>query len=340
MLRVMPRYLLAALLLSITAPVFAQRDRDTYSVGPQSFEVSGYVRLAENAEPAGNIPVRLERFNGGIVDQITTDIRGRFRFANLQRGYYKVIINAPGFAPSQQDADLSLLFKAFLMFELNRDKSKNTVGGATLSDVIDARAPTAAREEFVLGRTALVKKSQQDAVSHLQRAVSLYPEFFDAQLLLGTAFMDMRQWEKAESALQRSLEIKPDSVAAMSSLGEVYWRQKRHIDSEKLLQEALKLDDKSWHTYFTLGRLYWETDDLKKAAPAIGRTLQLKPDFAEAHLLAGNILLRFQQQERALAEYEEYLKLAPKGEFVDQARELAQKIRKAIAEKGRQGASN
>ena len=47
---------------------------------------------------------------------------------------------------------------------------------------------------------------------------------------------------------------------------------------------------------------------IKKAAAPLGKTLQLKPDFAEAHLLAGNVLLKVGQQQRALLEYEEYLK--------------------------------
>lgn len=64
-----------------------------------------------------------------------------------------------------------------------------------------------------------------------------------------------------------------------------------------------------------------------KAGPEIGRTLQLKPDFAEAHLLAGNILLRLNQPQRAQAEYEEYLRLAPKGEYATEARELIQKLK-------------
>jgi hypothetical protein len=59
-------------------------------------------------------------------------------------------------------------------------------------------------------------------------------------------------------------------------------------------------------------------------------TLQLKPEFAEAHLLAGNVLLKVGQQQRALLEYEEYLKLAPKGEFAPQARELVQKLQATL----------
>src|SRR4029453_4915637 len=80
----------------------AQRDRETYNVGPQTFEGSGQERIAETDQAAQNINVRLERFNGGIVDQMLTDQRGRFRFTNLPRGYYKVVINSSGFRPAKK----------------------------------------------------------------------------------------------------------------------------------------------------------------------------------------------------------------------------------------------
>jgi tetratricopeptide (TPR) repeat protein len=319
--------------LLITSPALAQRERDTYTGSNQTFEVAGQARLAETGEVASKVPVRLERFSGGVVDQIDTDSQGRFRFPNLQRGYYKVIISAPGFRPAQQDADLQVLFRIFLAFDLIPDKPKGSAGEARLLDVIDARVPAEAREAFNQGRTALVKKNHAEAIGYFQKAIFLYPEFFDAHLLLGTSFMDMREWEKAENALRHALGIKPDNPAALLSVGEVYWRQRRYQEAEATLLEGLKLDDKSWHGHFTLSRLYWDMGDVKKAGPPLGRTLQLKPDFAEAHLLAGNVLLRVGQQERALIEYQEYLRLAPKGEFASQTRELVQKLSKMVAEK-------
>jgi tetratricopeptide (TPR) repeat protein len=317
------------------SPVYAQRDRDTYNVGPQALEVSGQIRIGATGESARDIPVRLERFSGGLVDQMSTDARGKFRFANLQRGYYKVVINAPGFRPAQQDADLQVLFRAFLVFELTRNDPATSAGGLILNDVIDARVPEDARQEFARGRSALTGKSLDEAIVHLQKAVALYSQFFEAHLLLATAFMDKREWEKAEGALQRALELKPDNPTILIALGEVSWRQKRYADAEKLLLDGLRLDDKSWHGHFTLGRLYWDMGQIAKAGPPVGKTLQLKPDFAEAHLLAGNILLDFKQQERALVEYQEYLRLAPKGDFATQARDLVQRLTKAIAESHR-----
>jgi tetratricopeptide (TPR) repeat protein len=307
--------------------VYAQRDRDTYNPGNQSFEVSGQVSIAGSNVPLREVPVRLDRFSGGIVDQVNTDTRGRFRFANLQRGYYKVIINTPGYAPAQQDADLTLLFKAYLVFTLTA--TNPTTSGNAL-EVIDARIPASSRQQFARGCEALAKKNPADAVNYFQSAVSIYPEFFEAELMLAIALMDLRDWQKAETALTRALDLKSDNAVALLALGEVYWRQKRYEDAERTLIDGLKLNDKNWHGHFTLGRLYWERGDLMKAAPAIGHTLQLKPEFAEAHLLAGNILLRLNQQQRALLEYQEYLRLAPKGEYATQARDLLEKLTNAI----------
>lgn len=329
----MPRFshAILALIFALLAcvPSTAQRDRDTWTAAsPSSFEVAGQIRLAETGQPAARIPVRLERFGGGLVDQIDTDGTGRFRFPNLQRGYYKVIVSAPGFRQVQQDADLQVIFRAFLVFDLVRTETRP----ATLADVIDSKVPSDAREEFSRGRSALARKNHTEALTHLKKAVSIYPDFYQAHLLLGATFVDRREWADAEAAFQRALALKPESAAAVLSLGEVYWRLKRYDEAEKALLEGLKLDDKSWHGHFTLGRLYWDQGNVVKAAPAIGRTLQLKPDFAEAHLLAGNILLRVDQRERALVEYKEYLRLEPKGEFAPATQALIEKLNKAILE--------
>jgi tetratricopeptide (TPR) repeat protein len=142
--------------------------------------------------------------------------------------------------------------------------------------------------------------------------------------------MDVRDWQKAETAVKRALEIKAGNAAALLALGEVYWRQKRFDEAERALLDGLKFDDRNWHGHFTLARLYWEKGDVLKAGPCVGRTLQLKPDFGEAHLLAGNVLLKIGQQQRAKIEYEEYLRLAPKGEYAAEARRLLDQLEKIV----------
>ena len=63
-----------ALVLLLAAPAFSQRDRDTYNPNNQAFEVSGVVSIADSGVAAQNITVRLEKFSGGIIDQMNTDV--------------------------------------------------------------------------------------------------------------------------------------------------------------------------------------------------------------------------------------------------------------------------
>lgn len=323
-----PRLPLAALLLLFTASSsFAQRDRDTYS-GGLTVEVSGIVRFSDTGEVARNAQVRLERLGGGIVDQIVTDTQGRFRFQGIQRGYYTVTINAKGYNSVRQQADVNVTLRAYLVIELTPEKTSGL--GMQTPMILDARVPFEAQAEFEKARGSLALKNTRDAVAHLEKAVALYPDFYEAQYLLGTTYVAERKLKEAEGALKRAVELKPESAPALFALGEVYRREKRYDEAEKALADGLKLDENSWQGYFTLARLYWEMNDIKRAGGAVGHTLKLKPDFAEAHLLAGNILLKLNVPERALLEYEEYLRLAPKGEFADQTRQLVQKLKKMV----------
>ena len=287
MLRATSRPIVLTILLLFTSSASAQRDRDSYNPNNQGFEVSGQVSLADEHKPAQNVPVRLEKFSGGLIDQMNTDGHGRFRFTSLQRGYYRVIINAPGLKPMQQDADLQVVSKQFLVFEAVYERTGVINGLPSTADVIDARAPALSRDEFVLGRSALAKKNYAEAVTHLQKALDGYPEFFDARLLLSTALTDLREWTKAEDSFKRSLELKPGNTTAMIGLGEVYWRQKKFKDAEETLLAALKDDERSWYGHFTLARVYWDLGDVPKSGVAVGRTLQLKSDFAEARYNLG-----------------------------------------------------
>jgi tetratricopeptide (TPR) repeat protein len=317
--------------LLLACPAYAQRDRDSYVSGV-SIEIAGQVKLPEGGPQARNITVRLERFSGGILDQMAADGGGKFRFSNLQRGYYTVYVSAPGYKQVQQQVDLQVVTRSYVVIELVSDNTNAGDSGPAAS-VIDARVPPAAQEEFSKGRAALLDKKLKDALQHLSKAVYIYADFFEAHFLLGTAYMDALQWEDAEKALRRAQELKPENMAVLLSLGETYRRQKRYQDAESVLQDGLKLDESSWQAHFALARIYWEKTEILKAAPHVGRTLQLKPDYPDAHLLAGNLFVRLNLPVRALTEYEEYLRLSPKGEAAEATRRLAEKIRKSLTGK-------
>lgn len=308
----------------------AQRDFDPLAPG-SLFEVSGQVRSADN-RTVENAMVRIETHSGALVDQGTTDSLGRFRFTRLRSGTYKVTATAGAGVSQSQVVDINRSSpRPHLLFQLAPETPGLPPAGRV--GVIDARVPLDAKTAFDKGIAAVAEKKPDAAVAHFKKAIEIYPEFYDAHLSLAQLYLDGGQLEKAEAGFRQAMTVNAKGMRAMVSLGEVYRRQKKYEQAQKVLAEALKLDNNSWESNFTLGRIHWELKDIVTAGRYVARTLELHPDLAEGHLLAGNIFVRAGLPANALIEYQEYLRLAPTGEFSEQTKALVEKLKKSLPDK-------
>lgn len=331
-----PASLRVSLVLLVSAvwvpAIHAQRDNDAMLPG-SFYEVSGQIRSSNN-RPVENVTVRLETYSGALVDQGQADSMGRFRFSRLRPGQYKVSAKASGLVAVGQTVDL---FRAsprvHVLLQLvpeNEIFSSRQTGRA---GVVDVRVPVRAQLAIERARAALAETRREEALVQLQNAINLYPEFYDAHLLLAGLYMSGNEWDKAAGTLRTAMKINPKAVAPMVSLGEVYRRQKKYQEAQKVLEEALNIDSNSWEANFTLGRVFWELKDIAQAGKYIAKTIELQPNLAEAHLLAGNIFLRAGLPNNALVEYQEYVRLAPNGEFVEVTTELIGKLKRSLSKK-------
>lgn len=317
----------ALLLFAIPAP--AQRIPRTSSI---PLQIHGQIRYAPGNRPAEFVLVRLESFSGGVAGEVTSDRSGRFMFTSLLPELYIVSVRTAGYKEVQQQVDLRTQLTDYVQLQLIAEDSRPGPWlPAKLRGVVDANVPKSALSEFEKGRDALPQPNNLDeGILHLENALRLYPKYLEAMLLLGTAYMDKSDWEKAENKLRQVLIIAPDTIGAHFALGESYFRQKKYPEAEKEMLAGIKLDPKSVQGHFMLGRLYYDLGDLVKAGPHVGTALLLEPKFARGHLLAANILLHARQTENAILEFEEYLRLEPKGEFSEQAKETVRKLRRAL----------
>lgn len=332
--------LMFGLILLVPSQLLSQESRAQPAT--LSGQISGQVRYAEGGQPAFNILVNCDSHNSGSCGQEMTDRSGRFRFTGLGPSQYIISVRVQGYTEQRQDVELLTSPSANLQFQLRSDGS---AGPAALSSVVvDPNVPASAKKEFDQATAALAtgkKEGLEESVRHLEKAVTIYPQFVQANLMLGTAYMDLSQWDKAEQTLKRTVDLDPKAANALLALGELYLRQKKDEEAEKNLLRGLEIEDRSFQGHLSLARVYWSMagkikDDtqarpsLEKAYDQIKKALELNPNFAQAHLLKGNLLLRVRRAADAQHEFEEYLRLEPKGPFAEQTRIAVEKIKKAL----------
>jgi tetratricopeptide (TPR) repeat protein len=307
-----------------------------------SGQITGQVRYAEGGQPAFNVLVRCDSLNSGSCGQETTDRSGRFRFTGLAPSQYIITLRVAGYIEQQQTVELLTSPTANIQFQLQSDGSSKPP--ISKSGVIDLKLPPAAKKEFEQGAASLAsgkKEAIEEGVRHLLKAINIYPEFVQAQLMLGTAYMDLGQFDKAEQSLKRTVELDPKAANALFALGELYLKQKKDSEAEKTLLEGLEIESRSSQAHLSLASMYIDMaskikeDDqakplLEKAYDHINQSLKLNPNFSQAHLVKGNLLLRVGRAEEAQHQFEEYLRLEPNGVFAEQTGAVIEKIKKAL----------
>lgn len=191
-------------LLIFSGSVWAQRGNDTPLPGV-STEISGQLRASDRRVQLSGIIVRLESA-GSLVDQTSPDANGNFRFARLKRGAYTVVVKMPGFRPVAQAVDLQAVSKAHVLVDLIAEE-----GAPIDAGVRDARIPPEALKAFERGKSEYEARRPARAIEHLSRAVAIYPDYFEAHLLLGSAQREREAWAEAERSLRRALAARREN---------------------------------------------------------------------------------------------------------------------------------
>jgi tetratricopeptide (TPR) repeat protein len=303
-------------------------------------QLRGEVRFADGNRPAFNVPVECDGANCNGYQY--TDRNGKFLWkfwSHGDAGFSKsggtgdvtITVRFPGYVTETRTVTFIDNNQSDYLFITLRPDSQ--AGSVAPPAVVNAGASAAARAAYEEGSKAVEAGKPEEGIPHLEKAVTLYPDYLEAHLALGTAYMNTKQWDKADASLRRALKLNPKSAEIYYALAELYRQQKKYPEAIKEAQEGLKLDDKSWQGHLALGRIYADQNDLVKAGPEVGKALEIKPDLAEGYLLAGNLHLKAHQPENALSEFQEYLRLDPNGKYAAQTRELVVKIKKALAEK-------
>jgi len=339
--RSVQRFLLVALApLLFVAAAGAQRLPPPPGAPGGTANLTGIVRNPDGTPFESGALVKVESDRGGMAAEVQTDPSGKFEADNLPRDRYTVTVHSPGYADSKQEVDLDTYPRAFLQFTMKPDSGADEApSGPASSDplvsVADLAASPEAQAEYIKGRKLLLEDHKpKESIEPLKKAIQLSPSYPLAYFLLGTAYMNVQKWGDAETSLNKAIEENDRLGPAYLSLGTCLNAEKKFTDAEKPLLKGLGLVPDSAQGQYQLGWTYWSLNRWQDADPHVRKSLALDSTFAPAHLLMGNILLRERDGKDAFHEFNEYLRLDPKGQYADATRDLVNRLDKALTDAG------
>jgi tetratricopeptide (TPR) repeat protein len=153
------------------------------------------------------------------------------------------------------------------------------------------------------------------AQAAMQRAVSLNPDSWQGQVLLGDLFRQRKKWDLAISHYQSAARLKPDSPGPLIGLATIHWQIGQNAQAEAALKQALQMAPDNPSANFELGDVYVRMRRFEEAVPYLEKSLAQEPGNLAAHGDLGKAFAALGRNQEAIAELTRALPTDENGEL-------------------------
>ena len=301
----------------------------------QTGQVKGKV-VDAGGKPVEGAVVTIEATDsGGRKFTVKSNRNGEYVQIGLQPGQYKITATKDKLS---QSFDRKIgLDMAEVNFEL---KPGSEGGNVSEEDRKKAAAQNAAvKTAFSEGVTLSNSGKHDEAIAKFNEVAALVPKCPECYLNIGANYTQKKDWAQAEAAYKKAIEIDPNSGDAYNGLANVYNAQKKFDQAAEASAQAMKLTSAAGaaggavpggnaSALFNQGVILWNAGKIAEAKAQFGEAVKIDPKLADAHYWLGMANLNEGKMPDAATHFEEYLKLAPTGQYAEQAKGILTQIKK------------
>lgn len=306
-----------------------------------SMTSSVQVFLPSGAPPPGVVRLNLVR-EDGFMDTVFTDAKGKFELPNPTTASVNYTVTVQSDELNYETTSSSLIvyrnqpvYLTIFLKPFSREKK-------ALNEVLDVtnfekNVPQKAQAAYKKAMSSVTSKKFDNAVSELQQAISIYPEYVRAHNDLGVLFMKLDRLDEAAGSFRKAAEISKRFLYPRLNLGVVLNRQEKFkeavevlgplyqenhgmlevrlayanalsgageiVEAEKIYLPVLQLKDLPPATeatvHFKIGFGLNRQGKFTEAVTEFDKAIALNPNIANAHMHLGGALMQLQQGERA-----------------------------------------
>jgi len=293
--------------------------------------IRGKVKTADGA----NVPqaiVELQTGNGARLGQTTTNNEGDFYYVGLNENSYLLTVSSPDFQPVSQDVRFVRTVSPNEPGETQYVeivlRPKNRAASPRPGPVFVQDLPPEARKKFDDANKLLKEKNTDKALSLIQESLTLFPDFFEARMTLGSELMKGGKLNEAIVELEKARKINPKEPRLYQLVGMILSQKKMPDAAAQAFAEAVKLNPSDPQLQFLYATaLIDSTVSLDPAKPAdADKKARLLKDAETAlstafqlsdkkmfvtYLQMARVYEKRNEPKRAADELEKYLKSSP-----------------------------
>jgi tetratricopeptide (TPR) repeat protein len=294
-------------------------------VWAQTGGVSGKV-VDDSGKPAADVEVVLTNPEGSLAPvKLKTNAKGEYQAIGVRSGNYQI---------KATKGDLSVLSPVIHvgmggLMELPLLHLKKGGGGAVSEEEAKKQAAIAAL--FKSAQAAVDAGNIDDAVAQFTKLAADVPKCTVCYVEIGQALAKKGDNAGAEAAFKQAVDADPTKPDGYSELASFYNAQKKFDQANQASAKAAELMSASGSTdpvaIFNQGIILWNQSKAAEAQVQFEKATQLNPKMADAHYFLGMTLVNQGKLPDAKKPFEEYLSLAPTGQYADQVKGLLQVIK-------------
>ena len=148
---------------------------------------------------------------------------------------------------------------------------------------------------IALGEIMIKRKLYREAIADLQKGLEIEPYSGMCHRMLGAAHLSLYEWTKAYDEFVQAVDTDPRDAVAWQLCGEVLLRMRRFEEAEPYLKKALALNPRSADVSASLGYLCLHRGETDKALAAFNEALKLDP--AHPRALDGKLHITIQRKK-------------------------------------------
>ena len=203
----------------------------------------------------------------------------------------------------------------------NRDRTpiNNTV-------VFAQNVPEDAERFYKQALEDLGNNNEKEALQKLNKAIQIFPDYFNALERLGNLYLNQNQYTEAEDVFKKAIAVNAKGFGSYFGLAVAQNMLKKKIEAIANLQKANELDASSITVHLLLGIIQRELKQFNESEQSLLKAKKLSDNqVPDVHWnLALLYYYNFQNYELAIQELKLYLKSIPKNQRTNRKEEIKQ----------------